>query len=611
MSAAASEAPEREAVVPSDMRGICRVCCRVQPRVGEVLRICRKGEAMLEYTREGLLELTKKLVSIRSISHTAGENEAAAFIYESLAVEPYFQKHPDFLRYLPVEEGGLERRAVMALVRAGSHTRRTVLLNGHFDVVDTDVCGDLAEAAFDAAEYTRLVAERDIPEDARADLASGNWLFGRGVMDMKAGIALHMAYLAHMARHPGELGVNLLFLAVPDEEGSSAGMRGSLPGLCALLQEQNLELEAALSGEPAFWTSKSTEGSRPTRTLFTGTTGKLMPLFFCVGREAHAGYSFDGVNAAALAARVVSLMDCRADLMDGYGDDTLTPPVCLKLKDLRDSYSVTLPERAAAYFNVLSVSRSPLDILHICREVARQALEETLEGIRESGRAFQQRSGRKDSPVPAWESRVLTMSELMQEVAKEQGGENVQAYIRDFVRSLPADRDEPEKGLAVADYLVSLANLKGPAIVVGFLPPYYPQRLNTRATAGERRLRSIMEGVCADLEKSVGSMRLVECFSGIMDLSYMGFQGKEEELRSLADNMPGWGSVYDLPMKELLSLNVPIASVGPAGKDAHKDTERLELHYSLEVAPRVLERVIRELGEDGEQVAGTEERKNV
>ena len=117
---------------------------------------------MLEYTREGLLELTKKLVSIRSISHTAGENEAAAFIYESLAVEPYFQKHPDFLRYLPVEEGGLERRAVMALVRAGSHTRRTVLLNGHFDVVDTDVCGDLAEAAFDAAEYTRLVAERDI-----------------------------------------------------------------------------------------------------------------------------------------------------------------------------------------------------------------------------------------------------------------------------------------------------------------------------------------------------------------------------------------------------------------------------------------------------------------
>ena len=56
---------------------------------------------MLEYTKEGLLALIKKLVSIRSISHTAGENEAAAFIYESLAGEEYFQSHPAFLRLLP------------------------------------------------------------------------------------------------------------------------------------------------------------------------------------------------------------------------------------------------------------------------------------------------------------------------------------------------------------------------------------------------------------------------------------------------------------------------------------------------------------------------------
>jgi uncharacterized protein YqhQ len=108
-----------------------------------------------------------------------------------------------------VEQGGLERLAVLAFVRAGKETARTVLLNGHFDVVDTDVCGDLAEAAFDADTYTRRVAERDIPAEAREDLATGNWLFGRGVMDMKSGLALHMAYLAHMARQTEKLGVNL------------------------------------------------------------------------------------------------------------------------------------------------------------------------------------------------------------------------------------------------------------------------------------------------------------------------------------------------------------------------------------------------------------------
>ena len=546
---------------------------------------------MLEFTREGMLELTKALVRIPSVSHSAAENDAADFIRDVLAEEDYFRERPDFLRTLPVEQGGLGRRAVLAFVRAGRETARTVLLNGHFDVVDTDVCGDLAQAAFDAEAYTRLMAGRDIPQEARADLESGNWLFGRGTMDMKSGLALYMAYLAHMARRREELPVNLLFLAVPDEEGNSAGMRGALPGLCAFLKEQGAELVAALSGEPAFWTSQSSAGSEPFRIFYTGTTGKIMPMFFCVGREAHAGYSFDGVNAAALAAQTVCLMDCHPELMDGTGPDTLTPPVCLKMKDLRDTYSVTLPERAVSYFNVLTVSRSPLDILGLCRGVAQEALERTLARIREAGRRFQALSGRADSPVPAWEPRVLTVAELMAEAGLRADAPELLA----FLAQLPASMDEREKSIALADRLVSLANLKGPAIVVGFLPPYYPQRLNRRASEEERRLRRIMEEVCSELECTVGSVKLVECFSGIMDLSFMGFQGEAQKLQALADNMPGWGHVFSLPMDELLSLDVPLAGLGTSGKDAHKDTERLELAYSFDVAPRLLEKVIRKL----------------
>ena len=105
---------------------------------------------MLEFTREGMLELTKALVRIPSVSHSAAENDAADFIRDVLAEEDYFRERPDFLRSIPVEQGGLGRRAILAFVRAGRDTARTVLLNGHFDVVDTDVCGDLAQAAFDA-----------------------------------------------------------------------------------------------------------------------------------------------------------------------------------------------------------------------------------------------------------------------------------------------------------------------------------------------------------------------------------------------------------------------------------------------------------------------------
>jgi arginine utilization protein RocB len=201
---------------------------------------------------------------------------------------------------------------------------------------------------------------------------------------------------------------------------------------------------------------------------------------------------------------------------------------------------------------------------------------------------------------------VYTVSELLEQLASKQKGDSVSAHeavnagIRSFAAGLPASMDEREKGLAIADYLVSQCNLKGPAIIIGFLPPYYPQRLNRRKTENERNLRRIMEDVTAELQERTGAVRLVECFSGIMDLSYMGFQGEPKELDALADNMPGWGTIFSLPMEDLLSLDVPIASVGPAGKDAHKDTERLELEFSLKEAPRMLQEVIARLGEVGE-----------
>ena len=115
-----------------------------------------------------------------------------------------------------------------------SPTDKTVVLTGHFDVVDTQNCGDKVQTAFDLERYTEALREQPLDETARKDLESGNWLFGRGSMDMKAGPALFLASMEEWADDP-TLAVNILFWAVPDEEANSAGMIGSLKNIPAYL----------------------------------------------------------------------------------------------------------------------------------------------------------------------------------------------------------------------------------------------------------------------------------------------------------------------------------------------------------------------------------------
>ncbi len=138
--------------------------------------------------------------------------------------------------------------------------------------------------------------------------------------------------------------------------------------------------------------------------------------------------------------------------MDGTGPNTLTPPVCLTLKDLRHTYSVTLPERATALFNVLSVSRTPGQMIEICRKVAQRALDETISAIEEAGRRFQSLSGRADTPVPRWKPAVFTIRELMESLSGSGGVEAVEERLARLLKlSLPTwtreKRDWPSRSI--------------------------------------------------------------------------------------------------------------------------------------------------------------------
>ncbi len=539
---------------------------------------------------KAILALTKKLCAIPSVSGKKDEeNRACSALLNELRTIGLDFGNTLTAKEILCEGDSLNRHAVFALLRPAKQIKKTVLLTGHFDVVDTE--GALKDLAFSPDEYTKALAKEPLADSVRKDLESGNWLFGRGTMDMKAGLALFIETMRAFAKSP-DLSINIAFLAVPDEECDSAGMRGSIRPFCSILKEEGLDVVAALTGEPCFWTT----GNHPTRPYYTGTTGKIMPYFLCIGKATHVNDYADGANAMLLASHVVSLFEGNPDFIDGTGADTLSPPACLRCETRTGTYSVSLPSRAICFFNVLTDSRTPEEILKSTAALAKKALALSCEQMQKTAQALLSRGAqiaetKKVGHVYFYDDLICR---CVEKLGSPEAFKNKQATL---LKSLPSQMDMREKAIRVSEWAASLSGIEGPAIVVGFLPPYYPHRVNRRRNQNEKVLRKIIEEAAlrAGALAKDEATSIQEVFGGITDLSFLGFEGDRAALTSLADNMPAWGELYSLPMAELLALEIPVANMGPAGKDAHKPTERLELKYSLEVAPNVLSWTICEL----------------
>jgi arginine utilization protein RocB len=535
----------------------------------------------IENTPEGLYRLLLELVKVKSVSLTPGEVEIAEKIDGSLRALPYFRSNPDDLRFIPIPADAMGRKSVMALVRAKPATRKTIVVIGHADVVGAEPYGTLADLAFDPVALSARLKEEDLAPEVRADLESGDFLFGRGVGDMKAGVALGMGLVAERSAAPASLGANLLFLALVDEEISSAGMRAAVPVLAEMQEE--LDFIACLNTEP------SDPGFSQGRShcFSLGSAGKHNLFFLFAGKASHSTAYFEGFNAILPAAHLAVLLEGNDSLTDRSPRDTFSPMGCLKLKDLRNTYSGTLPETAAAYVNLNPVHRMPGEILASLERLSWEALDRSISQVREAYLRYGENIGQWP-PRGEWHGKVLSYSELAG-AAEKLVGPGFEETLRKFIAGLPPGMEEQDRCIAVAEETLRLSGLKGPLVVYGFLPPYYPQRVTTGRTPGEKALVDAVEWAVSEGSSRFGvKIDVNDYFGGVSDLSFFGFQGTVSDMEALSGNLPGWGTVFPFPDKDLIRLDVPVANIGPAGKDSHKKTERLELSYSLKVVPRLL-----------------------
>ena len=229
-------------------------------------------------------ELALTLTSWPSVTGTAGEAAFAPRLADYLEGFDRVRTEP-----LPGDAAG--RSNVFALKRG--RERKTIVLTGHFDVVPVEDYGDLKPLAFESGKLlpeliARLKRSGENPL-ALADFMSGEFLPGRGLLDMKAGLA---AGIAAIEAYQGD--GNLLFVAVSDEEDRSAGARAAAPLIKKIAREEDLDIALVINLDAI---SDQGDGGSG-RVVARGSIGKQLLTAFVVGKEAHACYPRDGANAA-------------------------------------------------------------------------------------------------------------------------------------------------------------------------------------------------------------------------------------------------------------------------------------------------------------------------
>ena len=534
---------------------------------------------------ERIKNLLIELVEIPSLSNTYQEKIIGEFILNKLSSFEYFKENPDNIFFAEIDNDPNNRGAVAALLKK-EKTNKTIILLNHYDVVDTLDYGKYKNLAFKPEELTQKYKEIGIYDefvnkfkdnDLEIDL-----LFGRGVSDMKAGLAVEMTLLDELSKDDDFKG-NILFLSVPDEENTSLGMLAAVKLLVDLKRDHDLEYISVINTEPTF---PSYPGDN-NRYIYTGSLGKAVMFFYGVGLETHAGDVLSGLNGNLIISDMINELEGNILYSDRIKDYVAPPPTCLKMRDYKRHYSAQIPHTSAAYINFCLVKDNAADLMKMIKKVAKESVENIEKRNNKNFKKYAKIQGfsAEEKASKAW---VYSFDEFLA-AAQGNSGDEVNQAIKELIKSNQGIEVQ-ELCLQIVDKVNDYVDFFGPGIVFGFTPPYYPPVLADANSKFDKKIVDLAEDLVDESNKYGYEVKTSSVFPGISDLSYFKLNNLEEIEKSLRINLPVWDSKYNLPLKEMAALNIPVMNLSMHGFDAHKHTECLELNYSLKVVPELLKK---------------------
>lgn len=545
------------------------------------------------HCRDEVYFLTNQLVNIESIVNTEGEKEISQAIYTMLSSYSYFRDNPEYCIKQQTSNDDRERYNVVAFVKGTKKkSNHTVILMGHLDTVGIDDFNHLKNKACYPEELLEAMKEEKLPKLVEKHLYSNEYMFGRGVLDMKSGVASHLYLLNYYSEHPEELEGNLVVVIECDEEDSSHGILSVLPLLKQLREDHQFEYVGAINSD---FVSPRYEGD-PNRYIYKGTVGKLLPSFFITGAETHVGSCFEGLDPNFIAAELTKQINYNPELCNEAFGETTVPPVSLKQMDLKPSYTVQTALSAYVYFNFFIHSWSPKEVLEKLKYQAELAFNQALTTFKTRYQAFSEMSQQPYIEVP-WQARVMTYEEMDQILLAEHG-DVYATHMAEFKQQLLLDSNLDTRMFSakVVEEAWKWMSDRNPAIIVFYSSLYSPRIEVTGKNKLEENLILSLNAAVQKVQPNYSHPIVTRnFFPYISDMSFVALSDDESGINAVSSNTPCWGSKLFVNYQDIRDINVPVINIGPYGFDAHKQYERVELSYSLEIVPNLTNEVIQNL----------------
>lgn len=538
--------------------------------------------------------LTSEMVAIPSINkEPGGETRVAEYVRDYFLNLDYFKDRPEQVIMFQTKNDFVERHSTLCYVKGtkGEGTpegtsNRTVILIGHIDTVGVDDFGTIREYAFKTGELPQKLRETfDLPQNVIDDIESGEFMFGRGALDMKSGVAGHMYIMKYFSEHPEELNGNIVEIAECDEEDNSHGIITGVDYLLDLKKTEGFEYVACINAD---YSTNYVPGDE-NRYIYYGSIGKLLPCFAAFGKESHVGSAFAAFDPNLLIAEVTRNMSLNTDLCDIAQGEVTIPPISLKQTDTKVGYTVQTALTAFSYYNFFTHGMGPDTVLAKCKAVGEQSFDNVIEYLNAEYKRYCELSDVPFTRLP-WKRRVYTWKEFYDEAAAAHG-DAFRNEIREFSKNL--QREHPEMdlrmySLAVAEEVWKWYEDKSPALVLFFGSVFSARIEMTGRTPKEQALLDAVENAVEKIRPEAQRQIKTRMFYPyISDSSFMALCDTRESFDAVAQNMPAWKVKYFHDVDKILEINVPVVNIGSFGRDGHMLTERVDMRQTFLNVPNI------------------------